>query len=615
MREILPLSDRTISQIAAGEIIENPASVVKELIENAIDANARKISIRLGKDVIDEIRISDDGDGIAADQIDKAFLRHSTSKLRTIGDLDVIRSLGFRGEALSSIANVSHMECITKADADEFAHRYTIEGGKVIDTKPIGAPDGTTMVVRDLFYNTPVRKKFLNSPSKESRSILETVETLALGHEEIAFHLQWDRKTLLHSHPSKNTINHIYSILGRDIAKNLIPVEFETESYRIAGFIGNNLLHRASGDREFLFVNGRAVKSGVISTAIRREFRSVIPLHRYPVYILYIDIDPVLIDVNIHPQKQTIRLSNENQLVTILERLVRKYLHGSQEIPGVESIADPKKKQKEVVPEKTIFEISEATRREQEADAPAMAKEAALSYSPASPQKAEGEDQPSNSRLTATVENAEARDIRREESVDPRRIEPAFYEFLCIAFMTYILFEDRRTRQILIVDQHAAHERILYEEYRDKIENAAVATQMLIEPMRFHLSREEMEAVKAHREEYRILGFVPEIFGEQDILIREVPQHILIRDFRSFFLDTVASLEEGIDVKERNIYKIMRMACRSAVKGGDMLSRREAEELLLRLSRAESPYTCPHGRPTMIHLKERALEKLFLREV
>ena len=324
MREIHALSDQTISQIAAGEIIENPASIIKELVENAIDANADRISIRLSDNLLDEIRIADNGDGIEKSQITKAFSRHATSKLRTISDLDMITSLGFRGEALASIANISQMECVSKTAESDFAYRFTVEKGVVSHGEPVGAPVGTTMIVRDIFYNTPVRKKFLNTTAKEIRRIVEVVELLALSHQNVSIHLSRNQKTLLHSKCSDDKINHIYSILGKDIAKNLLPISFDTESYKIEGFIGNNLLHRATPDREFLFVNGRGVKNSDIARAIRKVYRSSIPLNHYPVYVLYITIDPILIDVNIHPQKQTIRLSNENQLTTILERLAEK---------------------------------------------------------------------------------------------------------------------------------------------------------------------------------------------------------------------------------------------------------------------------------------------------
>ena len=614
MREIYALSDQTISQIAAGEIIENPASIIKELVENAIDANADRISIRLSDNLLDEIRIADNGDGIEKSQIHKAFSRHATSKLRTISDLDRITSLGFRGEALASIANISQMECVSKTAESDFAYRFTVEKGVVSHGEPVGAPVGTTMIVRDIFYNTPVRKKFLNTTTKEIRSIVEVVELLALSHQNVSIHLSRNQKTLLHSKVSDDKINHIYSILGKDIAKNLLPISFDTESYKIEGFIGNNLLHRATPDREFLFVNGRGVKSSDIARAIRKVYRSLIPLNHYPVYVLYITIDPILIDVNIHPQKQTIRLSNENQLTTILERLTEEKLLPKREIPSIDALNEDTKKAEAPVPEKTIFELSRERKIERE-----KPKAPEFDYSDrvalaAEDKKVYGD----KTELSLPESSPDTERIDSESGAEaPGKVQPldvSLYQFLAVVFKTYVLFENKRDYRVLVVDQHAAHERILYERYSKKIRERAVATQLLLAPITMHLSPEEMHAVETHMADYERLGIYPEVFGEQDIVIREVPEHILIDDFRQFFLDSIHLLNEGVNVKEQNIYKIMRLACRSAIKAGDTISEKEAYALLEELNDADTPFTCPHGRPTMIHVEKRAFEKLFLRE-
>ena len=615
MREIHALSDQTISQIAAGEIIENPASIIKELVENAIDANADRISIRLSDNLLDEIRIADNGTGIEKSQIHKAFSRHATSKLRTISDLDRITSLGFRGEALASIANISQMECVTKTSESDFAYRFTVEKGVVSQGEPVGAPVGTTMIVRDIFYNTPVRKKFLNTTTKEIRRIVEVVELLALSHQDVSIHLSRNQKTLLHSKRSDDKINHIYSILGKDIAKNLLPISFDTESYKIEGFIGNNLLHRATPDREFLFVNGRGVKSNDIARAIRKVYRSLIPLNHYPVYVLYITIDPILIDVNIHPQKQTIRLSNENQLTTILERLAEEKLRPKREIPTVDELNENTKVAEAPIAEKTIFELSRERKIEREK--PIASSFDFSDYAPlaAEDKKAYGDKTKplfaESSPDTATI-NADTEAKATEKGPSP--LDVSLYQFLAVVFKTYVLFENKRDHRVLVVDQHAAHERILYERYSKKIRERAVATQLLLAPITMHLSPEEMHAVETHMADYERLGIYPEVFGEQDIVIREVPEHLLIDDFRQFFLDSIHLLDEGVNVKEQNIYKIMRLACRSAIKAGDTISEKEAYALLEELNDADTPFTCPHGRPTMIHVEKRAFEKLFLRE-
>lgn len=609
MREIFALSDQTISQIAAGEIIENPASIIKELVENAMDAGADRISIRLSDNLLDEIRIADNGMGMDKSQVPKAFARHATSKLRTISDLDMITSLGFRGEALASIANISQMECVTKTEESDFAYKFTVQKGVVSPGEPVGAPVGTTMIVRDIFYNTPVRKKFLNTTAKEIRRIVEVVELLALSHQDVSIHLSRNQKTLLHSQSAENKINHIYSILGKDIARNLLPINFETESYQIEGFVSNNLLHRSSPDREFLFVNGRGVRSSDIAQAIRKVYRSLIPLNHYPVYVLYITIDPILIDVNIHPQKQTIRLSNENQLTTILERLVEEKLMPKREIPSIDDLKESAEKSEVPVPEKTIFELSRERKLEREVTKP---KAPAFALPEEMPVAAESESK--YDEELPRSESAIKDEGEEKESAHEPPLDVSLYEFLAVVFKTYLLFENKRDHRVLVVDQHAAHERILYERYSKKIREHAVATQLLLVPLTIHLSPEEMQAVEMHRADYEQLGIFPEVFGEQDILIREVPEHILIDDFRQFFLDSIHQLDDGVDVKEQNIYKIMRLACRSAIKAGDAISETEAYALLDELNDADTPFTCPHGRPTMIHVEKRAFEKLFLRE-
>lgn len=611
MRDILSLSDQTISQIAAGEIVENPASIIKELVENAIDAEATSINIRLSANLLDEIRVSDNGEGIPKDQIKKAFNRHATSKLRTISDLSMITSLGFRGEALASIANISYMECISKTDDESFGYSVSVEEGKVSEVRPVGSARGTTMIVRDVFYNTPVRKQFLKSANREIRQITKMMEHIALSRKDISFHLLWDRKTLLQSHASRDNLNHIYSILGKEIAKNIVPIEFETESYSIEGYIGNNLLHRSTPEREYIFINGRGVKSDDISSAVRKAYRSLIPLNHYPVFILYLTIDPVLIDVNIHPQKQTVRLSNHNQIAVLLERLVARALESKSEIPVVEEFTSSTPKKEEIQkPEKTIFELHREksvrahTAKNAEQDTPVKIDENV--YEPK-------EDYGISENKSEKEREREEAEVKEDE---PRTcpLDVELYEFLAIIFHTYILFENKRDHRVLLVDQHAAHERVLYEKYTRSIERGAVATQLLLEPIQISLTPEEMQLIENYGDAYSLLGFTPEVFGENTVLIREVPQHILIPDIQQFFINSLHELERGVDVKEQNIYKIMRLACRSAIKAGDQLSKEEAYALLDDLNQANTPFTCPHGRPTMIHLEKRTFEKLFLRE-
>ena len=341
------LDEYTVSKIAAGEIIENPASIVKELLENSIDAEAKNIIVEVKGGVSNFIRVSDDGCGIEKDDLKFAFLRHATSKLKTSDDLFNIHSLGFRGEALASISNVSKLTCITKTDKDQTATVVEVENGEIKSEKSIASNEGTTFIIEDIFYNTPVRKKYLKSENLEFSYIFDVVEKLSLSRSDISFTLIRDGKVVVSSISNENLKNHIHSVLGSDITRNLVEIEYEEDGYKIKGFISNNMLYRSTRNHEYLFVNGRFVKNLEIARAIEKSYKSLIPLNRFPVYLLYIEIDPKLVDVNIHPKKHEIKLSNENRLIEILESLIREKLYKNTEIFKVDF------EEKE---EKSIFE-------------------------------------------------------------------------------------------------------------------------------------------------------------------------------------------------------------------------------------------------------------------
>ncbi|WP_288961579.1 DNA mismatch repair endonuclease MutL, partial [uncultured Peptoniphilus sp.] len=330
------LDEQTISKIAAGEIIENSASIVKELVENSIDAGADDILIELRGESTNYIKVSDNGSGFSEDDLELAFLRHSTSKLQVIEDLEKIRTLGFRGEALASISNISKIKLMTKREEDLAGNSLIIENGKILKKNKVGMPKGTTFIINDVFYNTPVRKKFLRKDSTEINNIIDIVQKIALSNNNIKFTLIRDGKTILNTGSDKDPINRIFSILGSEIASSLNEGKFESENYKIRGFFSNNKLFRSNRDSQYIFVNGRFIRDINISRAIEKNYNSLIPLNRYPVFVLYIDIDPKLIDVNIHPKKNEIKISNENILTALLSEVVEEVIYPNRSIREIE---------------------------------------------------------------------------------------------------------------------------------------------------------------------------------------------------------------------------------------------------------------------------------------
>lgn len=629
MNKIKALSDITISQIAAGEIIENPASVCKELVENSIDAGAKKILIQLGDTLTDFIRITDDGHGISKEDLPIAFKRHATSKLEKIQDLDNLLSLGFRGEALASIANISQVEIISKTKDSNIGNKAIVNGGNIKEIIPIGAADGTSILVKNLFYNTPVRKKYLKSIRMELDNIVSIIESIALGHNDISFHLTHKSKTILQSHPSSNKINHLYSILGKEIVTNLIPIYFDSESYKIEGFISNNNLHRSSPQKEYLYINGRNVRNREISKSIRTIYHTLIPLQRYPVFILYIDMDPMLIDVNIHPQKQYVRISNENYIVNILEKLIRAKLMPNRKILDIQLDTPDENKKVNILENKTIFDLAKEKTSdysyELEANTTELTKEENLFdkvdiVNDIFPEAISENKILTNEEIDKNLLNENQLDYSKILDYDKKKerinidLNLEYLDYIGVLFKTYLLFENKRDLSLLLLDQHAVHERILFEKFYTQLKNDSIHQQILLEPLIIQLSPNEMMKLHRHLDEFKFLGFSIESFGDKSLILREVPTHVLISSYENFIRDSLYELDDGKDIVEQNIYKVMRMACRKAIKAGDQIDMMQANALVTDLLGCNNPYTCPHGRPTILSMSKRMIEKMFLRE-
>ncbi|MDU5274614.1 MULTISPECIES: DNA mismatch repair endonuclease MutL [Peptoniphilus] len=620
------LDDSTISKIAAGEIIENSASIVKELVENSIDAGADDILVEIRGESTNFIKVSDNGSGFSEEDLNLAFLRHSTSKLEKIEDLEKLRTLGFRGEALASISNISKIKLMTKTEDELAGNSLLIENGKIIKNNKIGMPRGTTFIVTDVFYNTPVRKKFLRKNNSEINNIIDIVQKIALSNNNVKFTLIRDGKTILNTGNDKDYINRIFSILGSEIASSLNEGFFESENYKIKGFFSDNKLFRSNRDSQYIFINGRYIRNINISKAVEKNYNSLIPLNRYPVFILYIDIDPKLIDVNIHPKKNEVKISNENILTALLSEVVQEVIFPNRSIGEIE-IEDTKKNI-------NIFDIFNES-KELDSDIP-NDTDTAETTNLRSLWDIEGKSLEENLNSLSNFKEDDVlykkdsfnkvtftdKDFANEEKsflepnekghIDEKLLNT---KIVGILFKTYILLENKRDSICYIVDQHAAHERVNYEKFLNMYLNSDIASQILIKPEIIELNQVEYDKIENYLDLFVKLGFKIENFGDNTIVLREVPMIFGLPTYVNFIRDIIDSLDKDISSNyEADLYKIMKKACKASVKAGDDLSDMEVEALIRDLKNCENPYTCPHGRPTVIEVSKHTISKLFLRE-
>ncbi len=615
------LDEATISKIAAGEIIENSASIVKELVENSIDAGADDILVEIRGESTDFIKVSDNGSGFSEDDLEVAFLRHSTSKLEKIEDLEKIRTLGFRGEALASISNISKIKLMTKREEDLAGNSLLIENGKIIKKNKVGMPRGTTFVISDVFYNTPVRKKFLRKDLTEINNIIDIVQKIALSNNNIKFTLIRDGKIILNTGSDKDPINRIYSILGSEIASSLNEGTFDSENYKIRGFFSDNKLFRSNRDSQYIFVNGRFIRNINISRAVEKNYHSLIPLNRYPVFVLYIDIDPKLIDVNIHPKKNEIKISNENILCALLAEIVEEVIYPNRSIRKIE-IEDKKENI-------SVFDIFEEESIEPEAQERDTNLKSLWDI-----EKDRSEDSLKNTFNEDAVlyKDSLKEDINPEEEkifieeheddnflfnseknhIDEKLLNTRIAGVL---FKTYILLENQREGITFLVDQHAAHERVNYEKFLHMYLKSEITSQILLKPEIIELNQNEYDKILNYIDLFTKLGFKIEDFGDNSVVLREVPMIFGMPTYVNFIRDIIDSLDKEISSNyEADLYKIMKKACKASVKAGDDLSDMEIESLIRDLKNCENPYTCPHGRPTVVEVSKHTISKLFLRE-
>lgn len=637
MPEIMLLNQETIDKIAAGEVVERPSSVVKELVENAIDAKATAVTVEIKEGGISFIRITDNGCGIEKKQVPIAFLRHSTSKIRSVEDLLSIHSLGFRGEALSSIAAVSQVELITKTYDELTGTRYVIEGSKEVENEEIGAPEGTTFIVRNLFYNVPARRKFLKTAQTEAGYISDLMERMALSHPDVSFKFINNGQTKLHTSGNGNEKDLIYHIYGRDITSAVLKVEHETELFKLRGFIGKPIISRGNRNYENYFINGRYIKSALIAKSIEEAYKGFMMQHQYPFCVLYFEMNSDLLDVNVHPTKMELRFSQNEEIYRSLFEIIRNTISHRDFIPEV-PVQEEKKETIPPVPKHTP-EPFEIKRRNQEAffekmkqtnASPLTVQEENLFAKPVTETRTQkNEDNLTESDMVNVLDTKEVSHTESSDAAivyEQQNLEQLDSHFLTKdarkkhkiigqLFDTYWLieYEDK----LFIIDQHAAHEKVLYERTMKKISDKNFSSQTISPPIILTLSNDEVQALETYAEQLSTFGYEIEPFGGKEYAITAIPADFTDIDMKTMFiemLDDFANIS-GKDAPNLIMEKAASMSCKAAVKGNNHLSRPEIEALIDELLELDNPYNCPHGRPTIISMTKYEIEKKFRRIV
>ena len=600
MTDIRVLDDQTINKIAAGEVVERPVSVVKELVENAIDAKSTAISIEIKGGGIDSIRVTDNGTGINRDDIPLAFTRHATSKIRTAEDLAGVASLGFRGEALSSVSSVAKVELITKKKNDILGYRYRISGGRQLSFDEAGAPEGTTVIVKDLFFNTPARRKFLKSAATEGNCITELIEKLILSHPGIAFKYTADGRVKLASDGSGDIRSCIYSVFGRGNAALMVEADLVSENCSITGFVGKPEIGRGNRNFELFFVNGRCVKSRILSAAVEEAYKPFLMLHKFPFVILYFDIPSELLDVNVHPSKTEIRFMEDMLVASLTGKCVTSALTKK------ELISDALHEESEKsTPPADIPEPFEYSRIKEYTAPPEPVFEQETMTVPLSGHEEEPVIKPYAAPVQETLFKGGFLD---EENHKKHRI-------IGQVFDTYWIIEYEH--KMYIIDQHAAHEKVLYERFSKQIQKNEVISQMISPAFIVTLSKAEEEVVRDHMNAFAETGFTVEHFGGSEYALSSVPVELFGMSPQDYFLSMLDEIVKNRrDSRPEQIKdRIATMACKAAVKGNMSMTFAEADALIAELFKLDNPYNCPHGRPTVIAFSQSDLEKLFKRIV
>lgn len=677
MPHIQVLDQITIDKIAAGEVIERPASIVKELVENAIDAGSASVTVEIKDGGISFIRVTDNGCGIPADEVRSAFLRHSTSKIRSVEDLSMIHSLGFRGEALSSIAAVTKTELITKTSDNDLGTHYMIEGGKETAFEETGASDGTTFRVHQLFYNVPARRKFLKTPMTEAGHVQELLIHLALSHPEVSFLFINNGQEKLRTSGNGKLKDVIYNVYGREVAANVIEIDYCKNGLQIKGFLGKPILTRGNRNYENFFVNGRYVKSSMISKALEDAYKDFTMQHKFPFAVLHFTLDGDQVDINVHPTKMELRFQRQQEVYSTVYEAVHRTLLEPELIPQV-SIPEPVTKRVEpkkespflLKPKEEKIDLP-STHQERTKDTPVYdedyflrkMRERVQSYHKrsSSAEVAErteiyrpevqtkriqeavhyGQNEESAKRTTVEVKEiieqpkeekqtlpiSEQLKSVKEPAKKPEQLNlfeehflkrevKAEYQLIGQVFDTYWLvqFHDN----LYIIDQHAAHERVMYERTLKEMKNKEFTSQYLSPPIILSLNMQEAQLLNEHMDRFTRIGFEIEPFGGEEYAVRAVPDNLYGIAKKELLMEMIDDLADGLNTSmtpELIDEKVASMSCKAAVKGNNRLSAQEVDSLIGELLTLENPYHCPHGRPTIISMSKRELEKKFKRIV
>lgn len=643
------LSKETVEKIAAGEVIERPVSVVKELVENSIDAGATNIIIKIYDGGKRKISISDNGSGINREDVNLAFIKHSTSKIENVDDLYRIHTMGFRGEALASIKAISNVTLISKTEDEEIGSKISFfNGNKRIEN--ISTNKGTSIIVEDIFYNIPARKKFLKKDTYESNLINDLLYRLAIANPSIGFKYMNNDKVIFDLFSDQSLYERINSLYGYDTAINMKEVNIESDKFKIRGYISNNLLYRSNKKNQLLYINNRTVKNDAINKVINEAYKSTIPLNRFPVFFLFIDIDPSMLDVNIHPAKTEVKIQDMDELLVLLNSNLKRIINNDVELKIAFS---DKKDEREEETKLNIVEKDEevsdaAVRITYEDDTRAQDKAV---YAKSNDTEYDDEFI-NNERIDIDQNNADIpvfdddeftneinllqnrnKDIKKSSQeyeeilifderteddknrivMDDINILDA-YKIEGVLFNTFILLYDYNNDFVVMIDQHAAHERILYEEFSEKFKNSKVNSQYIEGLSPIKLTVNEEETIKENMDLLNKFGFTIDIYPDHNVVVRSIP----IIFGGNYSLDLIKDIIGILDEEKTNIYdykveKIMKYACKNAIKAGDKISNIEIDKLIEDLKKCKYPTTCPHGRPSMIILKKNMIEKMFYR--
>jgi len=631
MGVIKQLPQNVANQISAGEVIERPASIVKELIENSIDAGAKNIEIKIEDGGRDLIKVKDDGHGILADDIESAFNRYATSKIENIDDLYSLYSLGFRGEALASIASVAEIEMISRHQDSDQAVKIKLKGGEILDKKPVGSTIGTEIIVRDLFFNTPARYKYLKTTTTEFSHISKIVSAEATANSDLSFKLYHNGRQILSTPGNGKLKDTIYAVYGSEIAENLIPIDIEDRYIKLSGYLCRPELSRSSRSHELFFVNGRPFFNNLTAKAVETAYNKLIDPGRRPIVFLFIKVNPILVDVNVHPAKREVKFSRSQIIFDVIKKAVRNTLRANDPTTRIklnqsQNYAKEDQKNDEEVERDQLFKDNHKDHQKAKSERNNYHKSSSNSYNKRDYQKNinYGSNADKNKNYNSNQKNSDQnnsdqkKDFKQlikenennEYSLENVEAEESYFKFLGQIFNSYLLIET--DQGLKIVDQHNAQERILYERFYAEYNKKDKASQSLLLPVKIELSAEEREVVRQYEQEIKEIGIDFSDFGNKTILIQEVPVLLKNMSTRNIIEELIAELAEAGKTKSAaEVQKSMLeyLACRSSIKAGQPLTKKESIQLIKDLYKTENPYRCPHSRPVMINISREEIEK------